>query len=54
MHYFTLPEVALQGSIATLTYVLVTLTNNRCKLATDSDGYYNAYMCVLTAGEWFV
>jgi hypothetical protein len=43
---YVLPEVALQGSIATLIYVLVTLTNNRCKLATDIDGYCNAYMCL--------
>jgi hypothetical protein len=46
MHYYALQEVALQGSIATLTYVLVTLTNNRCKLATDIDGYSNPYLCL--------
>ena len=46
MHYYALPKVALQGSIAMLTYMLVTLTNNRCKVVTDIDGCGNAYMCL--------
>jgi len=40
-----LPKVALQGSIATIIYPLVTHTNNRCKVATHKMGYGNAYMC---------
>jgi hypothetical protein len=32
-----LPKVALQGSIATLLYLLVTHNNNRCKVATNKD-----------------
>jgi hypothetical protein len=43
---YALPKVALQGSIATLIYVLVTHTNNRCKVATHNGVYGNAYMCL--------
>ena len=32
---YALPEMALQGFVATLIYALVTPRNNRCKLATD-------------------
>ena len=32
---YALPEMALQGFVATLIYALVTPRNNSCKLATD-------------------
>jgi hypothetical protein len=35
---YALLKVALQGSIATLTYALVIPTNNRCKVATHING----------------
>jgi hypothetical protein len=50
--------VALQGSIATFIYVLVTYTNNRCKVATHNDGLWqHLYVFVQIMGEqplWFV
>jgi len=47
-----LPKVALQGSIATLIYVLVTRTNNRCKVATHNGGLWQRlYAFVQTMGE---
>jgi hypothetical protein len=35
---YALLKVALQGSIATLVYMLVTHSNNHCKVATHNDG----------------
>jgi hypothetical protein len=53
-----LPKVALQGSIATLIYPLVTYTNNCCKVATHKDGLWQRlYVFVQTIGKlllWFV
>jgi hypothetical protein len=50
--------VALQGSIATLIYVLVTYTNIRCKVATHNDGLWQRlYVFVQIMGDrlhWFV
>ena len=53
-----LSKVALQGSIATLIYVLITRTNNRCKVATHNGGLWQRlYVFVQTMSElllWFV
>jgi hypothetical protein len=35
---YALLKVALQGSIATLVYMLVIHSNNHCKVATHNDG----------------
>jgi hypothetical protein len=45
-------KVALQGSIATLIYALVTSTNKRCKVATDIDRLWKRlYAFVATTEE---
>jgi len=48
---YVLPKMALQVSIATLIYVLVTHTNNRCKVAMHNDVSGNAYMCLYKHGR---
>jgi len=49
---YVLHKVTLQGSIATLIYVLVTCTDKRCKVATHNGGLrQRLYVYVQTMSE---
>ena len=50
--YYVFLKVALQGSIATLIYALVTSTNKHCKVATNIDKLWQRlYAFVPTTDE---
>ena len=50
--YYVFLKVALQGSIATLIYALVTSTNKHCKVATNIDKLWQRlYVFVATTDE---
>jgi hypothetical protein len=50
-----LPKAALQGSIATLIYVLVTHSNNHCKVATHNGGLWQRlHVFLQTMGKWLL